>query len=104
MLIEAESGANQNIFQGVTLEFFAREIVAWEKSPERLEQMAGERYYSGEHDILKRKREAESGANQNIFQGVTHSIHKVVEIVNGDVQPFSGLWAGRQGHENHLGF
>lgn len=52
-LIRAGAGA------GLTeLEFFAREIVAWEKSPERLEQMAGERYYSGEHDILKRKRTA----------------------------------------------
>lgn len=52
-LIRAGAGA------GLTeLEFFAREIVAWEKSPERLEQLAGERYYSGEHDILKRKRTA----------------------------------------------
>ena len=52
-LIRAGAGA------GLTeLEFFAREIVAWEKSPERLEQIAGERYYSGEHDILKRKRTA----------------------------------------------
>ena len=52
-LIRAGAGA------GLTeLEFFAREIVAWEKSSERLEQMAGERYYSGEHDILKRKRTA----------------------------------------------
>ena len=52
-LIRAGAGA------GLTeLEFFAREIVAWEKSSERLEQMAGERYYSGEHDILKRNRTA----------------------------------------------
>ena len=52
-LIRAEAGA------GLTeLEFFAREIVAWEKSAERLEQMAGEKYYSGDHDILSRKRTA----------------------------------------------
>lgn len=52
-LIRAGAGA------GLTeLEFFAREIVAWEKSGERAEQMAGERYYSGEHDILNRKRTA----------------------------------------------
>lgn len=51
-LIRAGVGA------GLTeLEFFAREIVAWEKSAERREQMAGERYYSGDHDILKRRRE-----------------------------------------------
>ena len=52
-LIRAGAGA------GLTeLEFFAREIVAWEKSDERREQMTGERYYSGEHDILTRKRTA----------------------------------------------
>ena len=52
-LIRAGAGA------GLTeLEFFAREIVTWEKSAERREQMAGERYYSGDHDILKRKRTA----------------------------------------------
>ena len=37
-------------------EFFAREIVAWEKSQERMEQIKGERYFKGEHDILERKR------------------------------------------------
>lgn len=52
-LIRAGAGAGLS-----ELEFFAREIVAWEKSPERLEQMAGERYYSGDHDILTRKRTA----------------------------------------------
>ena len=52
-LIRAGAGA------GLTeLEFFAREIVAWEKSDERREQMTGDRYYSGEHDILTRKRTA----------------------------------------------
>ena len=39
-------------------EFFAREIVAWKSSPERLEQIKGEVYYDGRHDILDRKRTA----------------------------------------------
>ena len=50
-LIRAGAGA------GLTeLEFFAREIVAWEKSGERREQITGDAYYSGDHDILARKR------------------------------------------------
>lgn len=39
-------------------EFFAREIVEWKGSPERIEQMKGETYYSGKHDIVDRKRTA----------------------------------------------
>lgn len=39
-------------------QFFAKEIVAWEKSPERMEQIKGEKYFTGEHDILFRKRTA----------------------------------------------
>ena len=39
-------------------EFFAREIVAWKSSPERMEQIKGEVYYDGRHDILDRKRTA----------------------------------------------
>ena len=31
--------------------------------------------------LLKRK----SGANQHIFQRITHSVHQVVEIINGGV-------------------
>ena len=50
-LIRAGAGAGLS-----ELEFFAREIVAWEKSGERREQIAGEAYYSGDHDILNRKR------------------------------------------------
>lgn len=38
------------------VEFFAREITAWETSPERMEQIKGEQYFKGEHDILTRKR------------------------------------------------
>lgn len=29
--------------------------------------------------------ETEGGANQHIFQPVTHSVHKVVEIINGNI-------------------
>ena len=29
--------------------------------------------------------EAENGANQHIFQRITHSVHQVVEIINGGV-------------------
>ncbi|MGN1013827.1 MAG: phage portal protein [Butyricicoccus sp.] len=39
-------------------EFFAREIFAWETSAAREEQIKGEAYYAGEHDIKNRKREA----------------------------------------------
>lgn len=39
-------------------EFFAREIVAWKSSPERMEQIKGEVYYDGRHDVLDRKRTA----------------------------------------------
>lgn len=37
-------------------EFFAREIAAWERSPERAEQVQGEAYFLGRHEILSRKR------------------------------------------------
>lgn len=48
-----EEGAGRGLTER---EFFAREIVAWKKSPERLEQIVGETYYSGDHDIKHRKR------------------------------------------------
>lgn len=38
--------------------FFENEIARWKTSPERAEQLAGERYYDGFHDILKKKRTA----------------------------------------------
>ncbi len=38
------------------LEFFEKEIARWKGSPERIMQIKGHLYYSGEHDILKRKR------------------------------------------------
>lgn len=37
-------------------QFLEREIKTWLASPERRWQIDGERYYDGEHDILKRKR------------------------------------------------
>ena len=40
------------------LQFYAKELTAWEHSPERKEMLDGDRYYMGEHDILTRKRTA----------------------------------------------
>lgn len=40
------------------LEYFALELTAWKASPERQEQLDGDRYYSGDHDILQRIRTA----------------------------------------------
>ena len=40
------------------LEFYAKELTEWETSPERREMIDGDRYYTGDHDILKRQRTA----------------------------------------------
>lgn len=40
------------------LQFYAKELTAWESSPARKEMLDGDRYYMGEHDILKRRRTA----------------------------------------------
>ena len=40
------------------LEFYAKELTDWENSPERREMIDGDRYYTGDHDILKRQRTA----------------------------------------------
>lgn len=40
------------------LEFYAKELGEWETSPERREMLDGDRYYTGNHDILQRKRTA----------------------------------------------
>ena len=40
------------------LEFYAKELTDWETSPERREMIDGDRYYTGDHDILKRQRTA----------------------------------------------
>lgn len=50
-----EEGAGRGLSE---LEFFGREIAAWKGSPQRIAQITGERYYSGEQEILKRKRTA----------------------------------------------
>lgn len=39
-------------------QFFAAEINAWEHSAARREMLDGERYYAGDHDILRRRRTA----------------------------------------------
>ena len=40
------------------LEFYAKELTDWETSPERREMIDGDRYYTGDHDILRRQRTA----------------------------------------------
>lgn len=50
-----EEGAGNGLTER---QFFAREITAWRGSPERMEQIQGDAYYNGRHDILDRKRTA----------------------------------------------
>lgn len=38
------------------LQFFAKELSEWEHSPQRREMIDGDRYYYGDHDILRRRR------------------------------------------------
>lgn len=40
------------------LQIYAKELTAWENSPERQEMLDGSRYYLGDHDILLRQRTA----------------------------------------------
>lgn len=40
------------------LQIYAKELTAWEHSPERKEMFDGDRYYMGDHDILHRRRTA----------------------------------------------
>lgn len=63
MFVTETERVSQIIAQGARnglheTEFFAREIVAWMRSPQRREQIDGWRYYHGDHDILRRKRTA----------------------------------------------
>lgn len=39
-------------------EYLQNEIMKWKSSPKRTEQIIGDRYYSGFHDILHRERTA----------------------------------------------
>lgn len=50
------------------LQFFALELKAWLHSPRRLDQIAGDDYYRGKHDILFRKRQiiGEDGKLQTV--------------------------------------
>lgn len=48
-----EEGAGKGLTE---LQFFALEIHEWKNSQQRLNQIIGERYYVGKHDILDRKR------------------------------------------------
>lgn len=52
---------NRLILQGgrtgmTELQFFAAEIKAWKNSPRRKDQLKGDLYYEGQHDILQRQR------------------------------------------------
>ena len=52
---------NRLIIQGgrtgmTELQFFAAEIKEWKDSPRRKDQLHGDLYYEGQHDILKRQR------------------------------------------------
>lgn len=50
---------NRLIVQGrgmTELQFFAAEIKEWKDSPRRKDQLTGDLYYVGKHDILKRRR------------------------------------------------
>lgn len=38
------------------LDFFSAEINDWKTSPQRIDALTGDRYYKGDHDILRRKR------------------------------------------------
>ena len=64
MFMETETARINRLIQeggrtGLTeLQFFAKEIVAWESSPARMEQIKGDAYFRGEQDILSRKRTA----------------------------------------------
>ena len=50
-------------------EFLQREIIKFKRSTKRQDMLDGERYYDGEHDILKRKRTVigEKGELQEVY-------------------------------------
>ena len=52
-IIEAGAASSMNF-----KEFLEMEIIKWKNSPQRQLMLDGERYYNGDHDILKRKRMA----------------------------------------------
>ena len=62
MLIETEMARINRLivmggYAGMTeLQFFAAEIKEWKDSKKRKEQLVGDAYYEGDHDILRRQR------------------------------------------------
>ena len=62
MLIETEMARINRLivmggYTGMTeLQFFAAEIKEWKESKKRKEQITGDAYYEGDHDILRRQR------------------------------------------------
>lgn len=64
------------------LQFLEREIAAWKLSPVRQEQITGELYYRGEHDILKRVRTA-IGAGGELEQVENLPNSRVVDNLYG---------------------
>ena len=60
------------------LEFFAKELTEWEASPERKEMLDGDRYYSGDHDILRRQRQA-IGVDGTLFNVDNLPNNKIVD-------------------------
>ena len=58
------------------LQFFAREIGLWKSSPARREQIKGDEYYRGFHDILGRKRTA---------IGQDGELHEVTNLPNAKI-------------------
>ena len=62
MLVETEMARINRLivmggYTGMTeLQFFAAEIDEWKRSRKRKEQIIGDAYYEGYHDILQRKR------------------------------------------------
>lgn len=60
------------------LQFYAKELTAWESSPARKEMLDGDRYYSGDHDILKRLRTA-IGPNGKLIPAPNLPNNKIVD-------------------------
>ena len=77
------------------LEFFAQQIAQWKDSPERRDQLTGERYYHGDHDILRRARQVfDSGGRPNMLRNLPNN--KVVDNLYAQmVDQKSGYLLGR---------
>lgn len=51
----------RSLWNGIDTRALEREIARWKFSPLRRDQLCGERYYTGEHEILKKRRTAVGG-------------------------------------------